>query len=215
MKFKYLIIFITIGLLFMLYVLSLFTHPARISLSDISSYADQQVIIQGTVTDYRTTAYGSQLITIADSLNRTNSVLLYIEGEAPIEYGDTIQATGEVQQYKNQWEIVVNNPDSIIVLQKWDDLVFPLWELAVHPDNYLNTNVHVTGIVTAPSGSSFLLASTDGKYSIEVIYHSSCPHQFSKGDTVTVKAQFLYDAATCRFLLSVTQPTHGIWRSEG
>jgi hypothetical protein len=215
MKFKYLIIFITIGSLFALYVLSLFTHPVPISLSDISAYTDQQVIIQGIVTDYRTTAYGSQLITIADSSNRTNSVLLYIEGEAPIEYGDTIQATGEVQQYKNQWELVVHNPHSIIVLQKWDHLVFPLWELALHPDNYLNTNVNVTGIVTAPSGSSFLLGSTDGKYSIEVVYQSSCPHQFSKEDTVTVKARFLYNAATCRFLLSVTQPTHGIWRSAG
>jgi hypothetical protein len=215
MKFKYLIIFITIGLLFALYVLSLFTHPVLISFSDIPAYTDQQVIIQGIVTDYRTTAYGSQLITIADTLNHTNSVLLYVEGEAPIEYGDMIQATGEVQQYKNQWEIVVNNPHFIIVLQKWDYLVFPLWELALHPDSYLNTNVNVTGIVTAPSGSSFLLASTDGKYSIEVIYQSSCPHQFSKDDTVTVKARFLYDAATCRFLLSVTQSTHGIWRSAG
>jgi hypothetical protein len=215
MKFKYLIILIAIGSLVALYFLSLVSQPVLISLSLLQTYNGQQVIVQGVVTDYRTTTYGSQIITIRETQNSTNSVMLFIEGKLPVEYGDTIQATGEVQQYKNEWEIVINNPQFIVILQKWHDLSFPLWQLALHPENYLDTTVNVTGIATQIFDSSFILTSTDGKYSIEVNYQSSCPHQFSKDDTVAVGARFLYDATTCRFLLKATEETHGIWRRMG
>lgn len=215
MKFKYLIILIAIGSLVALYVLSLVSQPVLIPLSRLQIYNGQQVIVQGVVTDYKTTTYGSQLITIRETQNCTNLVMLYIEGEIPVEYGDTIQATGEVQQYKNQWEIVVSNQQFIVILQKWHDLSFPLWQLALHPENYLDTTVNVTGIATQLFDSSLTLTSMDGQYSIEVVYQSSCPHQFLKGDTVAVGARFLYDAATCRFLLKATEETHGIWRRRG
>jgi cytochrome c-type biogenesis protein CcmE len=215
MKFKYLIILIAIGSLVALYFLSLISQPVLVPLSLLQTYNGQQVIVQGVVTDYRTITYGSQLITIRETQNSTKSVVLYIEGEIPIEYGDTIQATGEVQQYKNQWEIVVNNPQLIVILQKWHDLSFPLWQLALHPENYLDTTVNVTGIATQLFDSSFTLTSMDGKYSIEVAYQSSCPHQFLKGDTVAVGARFIYDATTCRFFLKATEATHGIWKRGG
>jgi hypothetical protein len=212
MKFKYLIILITVGSLIALYVLSLISQPVLVPLSTLQTYNGQQVIVQGVVTDYRTTTYGTQLITIREMQNSTNSVVLYIEGELLVEYGDMIQATGEVQQYKNQWEIVVNNPQTLVILQKWHSLSFPLWQLALHPDNYLDTTVNVTGMATQTSGSSFTLTSTDGKYSIDGTYQTSCPHQFSKGDTVAVGARFLYDPTTCRFFLKATEETHGIWK---
>jgi hypothetical protein len=212
MKFKYLIILIAVGSLIALYVLSLISQPVLVPLSTLQTYNGQQVIVQGVVTDYRTTTYGTQLITIREMQNSTNSVILYIEGELLVEYGDMIQATGEVQQYKNQWEIVVNNPQTLVILQKWHSLSFPLWQLALHPDNYLDTTVNVTGMATQTSGSSFTLTSTDGKYSIDVTYQTSCPHQFSKGDTVAVGARFLYDPTTCRFFLKATEETHGIWK---
>ncbi len=212
MKFKYLIILIAVGSLIALYVLSLISQPILVPLSTLQTYNGQQVIVQGVVTDYRTTTYGTQLITIRERQNSTNSVILYIEGELLVEYGDMIQATGEVQQYKNQWEIVVNNPQTLVILQKWHSLSFPLWQLALHPENYLDTTVNVTGIATQTSGSTFTLTSTDGKYSIDVMYQSSCPHQFSKGDTVAVGARFLYDPTTCRFFLKATEETHGIWK---
>ena len=215
MKFKYLIILIAIGSLVALYFLSLVSQPVLIPLSLLQTYDGQQVIVQGVVTDCQTTSYGSQLITIRETQNFTNLVMLYIEGEIPVEYGDRIQATGEVQQYKNQWEIVVNNQQFIVILQKWHDLSFPLWQLALHPENYLETTVNVTGIATQLFDSSFTLTSMDGQYSIEVVYQSSCPHQFLKGDTVAVGARFLYDATTCRFLLKATEETHGIWRRMG
>ncbi len=212
MKFKYLIILIAVGSLIALYVLSLISQPIHVPLSTLQTYNGQQVIVQGIVTDYRTITYGTQLITIREMQNSTNSAILYIEGELLVEYGDMIQATGEVQQYKNQWEIVVNDPQTLVILQKWHSLSFPLWQLALHPENYLDTTVNVTGIASQTSGSSFTLTSTDGKYSIDVTYQSSCPHQFSKSDTVAVGARFLYDPTTCRFFLKATEETHGIWR---
>lgn len=106
MKFKYLIILIAIGSLLGLYILSLFSQPVLVPLSKLQAYTGQQVIVQGIITDYRTTTYGSQLITIRDAQNSTSSAVLYIEGELLVEYGDTIQATGDVQHYKNQWEVV-------------------------------------------------------------------------------------------------------------
>jgi cytochrome c-type biogenesis protein CcmE len=214
MKFKYLSIFIAIGSLLLLYVLSLFSQPILVPLSSLQTYNGQQVTVQGMVTDHRTTSYGSQLITIKEPQNSTNSIALYLEGELSVEYGDLIQATGEIQQYNNQWELVINDPQLVVILQRWQNQSLPLWELALHPENYLDTTVNVTGIASQTTGSSFTLTSTDGKHAIEVSYTSSCPHQFTKGNTVTVGARLLYDAASCRFLLKATEPTHGIWKTE-
>ncbi|MBE3139139.1 MAG: hypothetical protein IMZ53_00985, partial [Thermoplasmata archaeon] len=66
MKFKYLIILIAIASLVVLYFLSLVSHPVLISLSALPTHNGQQVIVQGVVTEYRTTTYGSQIITLRD-----------------------------------------------------------------------------------------------------------------------------------------------------
>lgn len=215
MKFKYLIILIAIASLVALYFLSLVSHPVLISLSALPTYNGQQVIVQGVVTEYRTTTYGSQIITIRDMENSTNSVALYIEGEVSVEYGDTVQAIGEVQQYKEQWEISVNNPQFVTILQKWNNQSFPLWQLAENPGKYLGTNVNVTGIVTQKYESSFSLTDSERKYSIDVSYDSSCPHQFSKDDSVAVAGRFLYETKTFQYVLKATESTHGIWKLEG
>jgi hypothetical protein len=172
------------------------------------------VIVQGVVTEYRTTTYGSQIITIRDKENNTNSVTLYIEGEVSVEYGDTVQAIGEVQQYKEQWEVSVNNPQFVTILQKWNNQSFPLWQLAENPDKYLGTNVNVTGIVTQKYESSFSLTDSEGKYSIDVSYDPSRPHQFSKDDSVAVAGRFLYEPKKFQYVLKATESTHGIWKLE-
>ena len=190
MKFKYLIILIAIASLVALYFLSLVSQPVLISLSALPTHNGQQVIVEGVVTEYRTTSFGSQIITIRDKENSTYSVALYIEGEISVEYGDTIQAIGEIQQYKDQWEVSVNNPQFVTILQKWNNQSFPLWQLAENPEKYLDTNVNVTGIVTQKYDSSFSLTDPAGKYTIDVSYDTSRPHQFSKDESVTVAARF-------------------------
>jgi len=215
MKFKYLIILIAIVSLVALYFLSLVSQPVLISLSALPTYNGQQVIVQGVVTEYRTTTYGSQIIIIRDKENSTNSATLYIEGEVSIECGDTVQAIGEVQQYKEQWEISVNNPQFVTILQKWNNQSFPLWHLAENPGKYLGTNVNVTGIVTQKHETSFSLTDPEGKYSIDVSYNPYCPHRFSQEDSVAVAGRFLYETKTFQYVLKATESTHGIWKLEG
>jgi cytochrome c-type biogenesis protein CcmE len=215
MKFKYLIILIAIASLVTLYFVSLVSHPTLISLSALPTYNGQQVVVQGLVTDYRTTTFGSQIITIRDREKGNTSVVLYIEGAVSVEFGDMIQVVGEVQQYKEQWEISVNNPQFVTIVQKWNNQSFPLWQLAENPGKYLDTNINVTGIVTQKQKSSFSLTDPTGKYSIDVSYDTSLPSQFSNGDSVTVAGRFVYESQTLRYFLKATSSTHGIWKIAG
>jgi len=212
MKFKYLIVLIAIASLVALYFLSLVSQPVLISLSALPTYNGQQVIVQGVVIEYRTTTYDSQIITIRDVENSTNSVTIFIEGEISVEYGDTVQAIGEVQQYKEQWEVSVNNPHSVTILKKWNNQSFPLWQIAENPGKYLGTNVNVTGMVTQKRETSFSLTDPEGKYSIDVSYDPSCPHQFSKDDSVAVAGRFFYETKTFQYVLKATEHAHGIWK---
>lgn len=212
MKFKYIVIFIAMGGLLALYVISHFSQPMVVSLSSLPVHEGHQVIVEGVVTAYRTTTSGSQIITIRDIQNTTDSVILYLEGTVSVEYGDIVQATGAVQQYKGQWEVIINSPQFVTILQKWGNRSFPLWQLAENPEQYCDTNVNVTGVVSQTAGSSFTLSSPDVKYSIDVFYDISYHYMFSKGDMVMVEALFFYDASTMRFKLAATEAKHGIWK---
>lgn len=211
MKFKYSIIVLTLVSLVVLYGISLFSQPVPILLSAISEYDGQTVIVKGAVTEYRTTTDGSQLITISDTQNSTDPVILFIEGAIDVDYGDFLQATGAVQQYKQQWEVVVSNPRYVILLQKWSNGSYPLWQLAQHPQRYEGINVNVTGRASQPQEASFLLSDPTESYFLTVSYTSSVPHQFSPGDSVRVKARFVYDEITLHYLLNVSEKAHGIW----
>lgn len=81
-----------------------------IELHEIPEYEGKQVIVEGIVTEHRITTYGGQIIEIKnlDSENISKTIV-FVEGETSVEYGDRIQATGTVQKYKDEWEIVVNN----------------------------------------------------------------------------------------------------------
>jgi len=211
-KFKYIVILLSIGSLFLLYALSTLSQPSSISLSQVPSFEGRQVIVTGTVTEYRTTSYGSQIITIQETGTLDSSTCaLYIEGETPVEYGDIVQATGIVQQYKSDWEIVVNNPKFVTIRQKWSNISFPLWQLAMNPAKYVETNVNVTGIIEKISVSSCSLSDQEGRYII-IIYidRSQCP-SLVIGDAVTVRARFVFEADTFSYALHTTESTHGIF----
>lgn len=215
MKFKYLIILIAIGSLLVLYLLSLVSHPALVPLLEVPAHNGQHVMVQGVVTDYRTITYGSQLVTIRDIENSTHMITLYIEGNVPVDYGDFIQVDGEVHQYKGQWEIVINSPQSVILLQRKDNQSTPLWYLAEHPETYLDTSVTVTGLVTQKHTESCVLTDQTNTYTLHVSYDLRYPHQFTNGDTVTVTGRFLYEPTMLHYILKTTENTHGIWKIDG
>ena len=215
MKFKYLLILLSVGSLALLYVLSLFSQPAAISLSTLSSFDGKQVSTSGVVTDYRTTNVGSQIITITDpTKNATSAITVYIEGAVPVEYGDIIQVTGTVQQYNNQWELAVNNPRFITITQKWMNISCPLWQLAQYPERYVNTNVNVIGIVEKTYHSYFILKDADGKYSLIVYYSPPTSMNLSIDDHVSVGARVLYEPENLRYVLRFSEPSHYVRLQE-
>lgn len=210
MKFKYLILYVALVSLALLYILSLFLSPIQISMRNVSEYSGQKVAIHGIVTAYRTTSFGSQLITLRDVENDTGSVVVYLEGEISIEYGDMIQVVGEVQRYKDQWEVMVSNPQFISILQKWNNQVYPLWELAEHPTRYLDTNVNVTGIITQKQTESFILADETKKYFLHVSCNAVSCASFSDDDAVAVAGRFIYDSSSFRYIVQVTEQNQKI-----
>lgn len=210
MKFKYLVIFLSILSLIILYGVSRISQPEQVMLSELSEYNGQQVIVQGIVTTYRSTTFGAQLITIRDRDNEFASAVLYIENAVSVEFGDTIQAIGQVQRYKDQWEVMVSNPQLVTIIQKWVNISFPLWQLAEHPTRYLDTNINVTGIITKKQPSTFVLSDPTETCSLEVTCNPSDNSLFSNGDSVAVAGRFFYDPHTLRFIIQFSETNHGI-----
>jgi hypothetical protein len=182
-----------------------------IDLHEIPDYEGKQVIVEGVVTEHRTTTYGEKIIEIKNPDSKNSSkTIVFVEGETPVEYGDIIQATGTVQKYKGEWEIVVNNERLVKILRKWSNITFPLWQLAEDPNKYVGTNVNVTGFIDRKYDAYFYLVDSEEQYTVAVYYDSSRFYNFSQGDAVYVGARFVYDAETMRFVLSAKEETHSI-----
>jgi hypothetical protein len=211
MKFKYIVIVLSLASLLVLYFLSGLSQPTAIPLSKVPINEGKQVVVSGVVTGYQMTTFGSELITIRDANStNTSTITVYVEGTLPVEYGDLVRATGTVQQYNNEWEVTVSNPRFVTVLQKWGDRSFPLWQLAQNPTRYVDTNVNVTGMIETLSSVSFNLQDTAGSCSLSVSCAHSKNSSFMKGDLVAVKARFLYDQETLSYTLKVADAAHDI-----
>jgi len=211
MKFKYLVVVLSLISLVVLYLISDLSQPTIVPFSKIPANEGKQVVIQGIVAGYQTTTTGSMLVTLRnyDTAN-TTTITLYVEGQLALEYGDLVQVTGTVQQYNNQWELAVTNPQSVTVLERWGNRSFPLWQLAQNPTRYVDTNVNITGVVGTVSSSSFTLLDPAGFSSVPVSFTHSSTVLFSKGDQVSVKAQFLYDEATLSYRLKAADTADAI-----
>lgn len=208
---KYFAIILSIACTLFLYFLSTLSQPIIIELYEIPEYEGKQVIVEGIVTEHRITTYGGQIIEIKNLDNENISkTIVFVEGETPVEYGDRIQASGTVQKYENEWEIVVNNERFVKILQKWTNVTFPLWQLAENPDKYVGTNVNVTGIIDRKYDAYFYLVDSEEQYTVAVYYDSSKFFNFSQGNGVYVGARFVYDAETMRYVLQVEDESHGI-----
>jgi hypothetical protein len=211
MKFKYVVIVLSLVGLSVLYLVSGLSQPTIISLSLVPFNEGKQVVVKGVVTQYQTTTYGSSLITIRDvNSTRFCTITLYLEGDVSVEYGDLIQATGVVQQYNSNWEITISNPRFIEILQPWGNRSFPVWQLAQNPTKYVDTNVNVSGIVGALSNTSFSLRDTEGTSVVPVSCADTSGFSFSPGAVVAVSARFLYNQETLSYFLQLIDSTHGV-----
>jgi hypothetical protein len=212
MKLKYLsVLFSILGVLF-LYFISTLSQPVFISLAEIPEYEDKQVIVEGIVTDYQDTAYGSQFIFIEDD---NTSVSVFVEGSIDVDYGDTIQATGKVQKYNDDWEVVVNNERYVKIVQKWQNLSIPLVQLAKNPTKYVELNINATGHVDMIYDSYFYLVDDAGEHSLFISCNPSLYDAVAPGEQVTVAGRFDYKKEELRYILTICKETHGVFSFTG
>jgi len=211
MKFKYVVVVLSLLSLVVLYLISDLSHPTVVPFSEIPASEGKQVVVQGIVAGYQTTTTGSTLVTLRNNdAENTTTITLYVEGQLTLEYGDVVQVTGTVQQYNNQWELTVADPQSITVLERWANRSFPLWQLAKNPGRYVDTNVNVTGVVGTVTSTKFELQDFTEGSTVSVTCKRSSDASFSEGDHVAVNARFLYDEATLSYQLKVTDTTKDI-----
>ena len=212
LKLKHYSLLLAITGIAVLYFISLLSQPVLIELSELPDYEDKQVIVEGTVTEYHVTTYGSQLTTIKD---KNNSATIFIETEIDVEYGDRIRATGKVQKYNDGWEIIVSNKKFIETIQKWQNISIPLWQLAQKPSNYQGLNVNVTGVVDSLYDNYLYLTDLDGAYSLIVFYNPYMYSSLYPGQTVIVEGKFDFDQETFRYALTLSEQNHKISQTSG
>ena len=207
MKLKYFsLLFSVVGIL-ILYFLSRLSLPPLIEINRMPDYVGKQVTIEGLVADYRTTRHGSQIITIKSN---NDSATVFVEGTINLEYGDKIQATGEVQKYEDGWELVINDRNFVKVLEKWHNKSFPLWQLAENPTKYLNLNVNVTGYIESLSNAYFYLVDIENKYSLIVFYKLPKSVTIFPGQKVSASGKFSFDEENFRYQLEIYDEKHNI-----
>lgn len=209
---KYLSVIFSVAGITLLYFLSTLSQPVMIELCEIPEYEGKQVIVEGIVTEHHVTSYGSHIITLEDD-NATTTV--FVEEKTNVEYGDKIQATGKVQKYEGDWEIIVGNVRFVTIVQKWQNITIPLWQLAENPTKYDGLNVNVTGFIDAVYDTYFYLVDTEEEHSIIVFYARSGDNVFYPGQKVNVAATFTFDLEDFRYRLIVSEETHGIFTTNG
>ena len=95
MKLKHFsLMFSFIGLL-VLYLISILSQPSIINLNEIAEFEGKRITTEGVVTNYYSTKFGSQIITIEEN---KSSAVVFMEGKIEVEFGDKIKVTGEVQK---------------------------------------------------------------------------------------------------------------------
>ena len=207
MKLKHFSIIFSIVGIACLYFLSTLSQPILIELKDVPKYEDKNVIVEGIVTEYYSTSFGSQIITIESD---NASTIVFLEGKIDVEYGDKIQATGKVQKYKGDWEIVVDNVDFVKVIQKWHNISMPLWQLSSSPTKYEGLNVNVTGYVDTMYDAYFYLNDPEGSYSI-IVFCNPSRYNVHSGQKVNVAAKFSFNNEDFRYRLDINNESHGIF----
>jgi hypothetical protein len=207
MKLKHFSLLFSILGVLLLYFISELSQPPFIEIQEMSSYEGKQVVLEGTVLSYRTTNHGGQIITVSGN---NSTATIFLEGNIDAEYGDRIQATGEVQKYKDEWELIVNNNRFVKILQKWQNISNPLWQLAENPSRYLGLNINVSGHVESISNAYFYLVDIEEKHSLIVFYKLSENITIHPGQKVSVLGKFTFDEENFRYQLELSDEKHGI-----
>jgi hypothetical protein len=208
MRLKHYSLIFSIAGILVLYLLSKLAQLPIIELHELSDYEGKEVTIKGIVTEHYITRYGSQIINIED---QNASATIFVEKKTDVEYGDKVQVTGEVQKYRDEWSVVVNDNRFIKILKKWDNVSFPLWQLAENPSRYLNLNVNVTGFVEFVSNSNFYLVDIEKKHSLIIFYSLARNFTIYPGQKISALGRFSFDEENFRYKLDICDEKHAIY----
>jgi len=200
MKFNYLVVILAIGGILGLYWIGSLAQPETISLQSVPTYEGKKIITEGIVTNQYTTSIDTQIIEIKN-LSSNASTKIFLKEKTIVDYGDLIQVTGQVQKYKQDWEIVTENKQAIFILRKWQNISIPISQIAVSPDRYTGLNIKVSGIVEECSSTSVKLCDSESKYKLSLRSDSSFIQMFSEGSHITVSGVLQYDEETLTYVL--------------
>ena len=199
------IIFSIFGIL-VLYLISTLTQPIAIELKDIQKYEGKEITTKGTVKDSYLTKYGSQIITIEQN---GAEIKIFIEDEIDADFGDIIKVTGNVQKYKDEWELIINDKHQIKILEKWKDQQIPLKALAANPLKYDGLNINISGRIDSLFDDYFYLKDDNYEHSLPV-YHNN-RYNLDNGNKVYVYGKYIYDEENFRYKIIFTQENHGVF----
>ena len=207
MNIKHLSIISSIAGILILYILSLYAQIPIIPLSDISEYDGQIITTNGTVTEYHSTSYGNQLITIKQG---NNSAILFLESPIDVQQGDKINATGRIQQYEDEWEIIIEEQELVTIEQSWENNTLTLQEIAENPIKFLNQNLNVTAYVDIIYDEYFQLI--DESYQYQCIVEKPYIKNLTlyTGQPINLNAFFTYDNTQMRYLFEFKNENHTI-----
>ena len=195
---KYLTLILSIIGVILLYTLSLFQQPVILtSFQSIEDYEGKEVTLNGTILDYIITSYGSQLITI-----QCNSTELTVFSDSPlaVHTGDILQATGTIQEYKDSWELILNNPSSAKITTTWQNRTVEIKDLANHPLDYLNIPLNITGYIDIKYDNLIYLKDYSSNYTIPLIPPTNLIPE--TGTSIYVHATLTYDPLHLRYILT-------------
>lgn len=207
MKLKHISLIFSITGIAVLYFISTLTTPYIIELNEVPNYEGKIVTTQGIVINHYETKHGSQIITIQD---KNTTVTIFLEGKIEVEYGDKLQITGEIKKYKEEWEIIPSDAKSIKIIQKWDNISIPLWQIAQNPSKYENININITGFIDSVFDNYFILADEEGKHSLMVFYNTYTDIRIFSGQKVNIAGSFKFDKKNFRYMVKLNQEGHKI-----
>jgi hypothetical protein len=188
--------------------MSILSQPTIIDLCELPQFEGKKITTEGVVTRHHTTSYGSQMINIQSN---NSSAVVFLEGEVVVEYGDRIRVTGEVQKYGDGWEIMVDDSRFIELVEKWQNISCPLWQLAENPTYYLGLNVNVSGFVDEIFDDYFFLCDLEEKYVLKVCFSKDKKDGLFPGQETMVAGVFVFDEKNFRYTLKVSDEKHGVF----
>lgn len=195
---KHLTLLLSICGVCMLYGLSLFQQPILLtSIQSIEDYEGKEVTLTGSIIDYTSTKYGSQLITVQCN---TTKLTIFSEQSLSIHKGDIIQATGTIQKYKDSWELILSNPKTAKIMTTWKNRTVKISDLANHPNDYLDIPCNITGYIDLTYENLIYITDYSNTYSIPLIhYDNTIP---KTGTNVHIHATLTYDPNHLRYILT-------------